>query len=293
MNKTLKAFTTFLLSFLVIYVAFAATPNPGHPYTEISGGVVQGDLLYGSAADTLSALAKNITATRYLSNTGTSNNPAWAQINLPDGVTGALPIANGGTTETASTEDAVLVGDSTADWAPKVLPDCDTAATSKLLYDQSTNTFSCGTDGGAVTTLTASSTTSDAVVATYTAIPGISFTPTANTNYRMECLIVYTSTVATTGINFAWDVPAAVNSIHMNGYTTTTAVGAIQGFIQRADNVGTATSAAIVTTEQVAYLEARLRNGANATATTLGFTPETANSVSVLLNTSTCDYWTY
>lgn len=54
----------------------------------------QGDLFYGSAADTISALAKNASATRYLSNTGTSNNPAWAQVNLADGVTGNLPVAN-------------------------------------------------------------------------------------------------------------------------------------------------------------------------------------------------------
>jgi hypothetical protein len=45
----------------------------------------------------LSALAKNTTATRYLSNTGTTNNPAWAQIDLTNGVTGILPVANGGT----------------------------------------------------------------------------------------------------------------------------------------------------------------------------------------------------
>lgn len=56
--------------------------------------VSQGDLLYGSATDVISKLAKNTTATRYLSNTGTSNNPAWAQVNLANGVTGQLPIAN-------------------------------------------------------------------------------------------------------------------------------------------------------------------------------------------------------
>lgn len=60
-------------------------------------GVSQGDILYGSNANVYSRLAKNTTATRYLSNTGTSNNPAWAQINLTNGVTGILPIANGGT----------------------------------------------------------------------------------------------------------------------------------------------------------------------------------------------------
>jgi hypothetical protein len=56
--------------------------------------IAQGDLLYGSAASVLSALAKNTSATRYLSNTGSSNNPAWAQINLANGVTGNLPVTN-------------------------------------------------------------------------------------------------------------------------------------------------------------------------------------------------------
>ncbi len=56
--------------------------------------VAQGDLLYGSAVNTWARLAKNATATRYLSNTGTSNNPAWAQVDLTNGVTGILPVAN-------------------------------------------------------------------------------------------------------------------------------------------------------------------------------------------------------
>ncbi len=56
--------------------------------------VAQGDILYGSASNVLSALAKNTSATRYLSNTGTSNNPAWAQVDLSNGVTGNLPVTN-------------------------------------------------------------------------------------------------------------------------------------------------------------------------------------------------------
>lgn len=56
--------------------------------------VAQGDLLYGSATDTYSRLTKDANATRYLSNTGSSSNPAWAQVNLANGVTGNLPVTN-------------------------------------------------------------------------------------------------------------------------------------------------------------------------------------------------------
>ena len=57
----------------------------------------QGDILYSSATNVLSKLAKDANATRYLANTGTSNNPAWAQVALTTGVSGVLPVANGGT----------------------------------------------------------------------------------------------------------------------------------------------------------------------------------------------------
>lgn len=76
----------------------------------------QGDILYASAANTYSALAKNTSATRYLSNTGASNNPAWAQIDVSNGITGQVPLANGGTAANLSDPgaDRILFWDDSA-----------------------------------------------------------------------------------------------------------------------------------------------------------------------------------
>jgi hypothetical protein len=68
----------------------------------------QGDILYADASNSIAKLAKNTSATRYLSNTGTTNNPAWAQIDLTNGVTGALPAANGGTGQSSYTTGDIL-----------------------------------------------------------------------------------------------------------------------------------------------------------------------------------------
>lgn len=73
----------------------------------------QGDLLYYNSGTTLTALAKNTTATRYLSNTGTNNNPAWAQVDLTNGVTGTLPVGNGGTGLASYTANRILYASGT------------------------------------------------------------------------------------------------------------------------------------------------------------------------------------
>lgn len=75
----------------------------------------QGDLLYASGVNTLAALAKNATATRYLSNTGASNNPAWAQVDLTNGVTGDLPFSN--LAQGAALSVLGVTGNATADVA--------------------------------------------------------------------------------------------------------------------------------------------------------------------------------
>lgn len=68
----------------------------------------QGDIFYSTAANAMTTLAKNTTATRYLSNTGPSNDPAWEQVNLANGVTGTLPVGNGGTGATSFIQGSVI-----------------------------------------------------------------------------------------------------------------------------------------------------------------------------------------
>ena len=88
----------FLLLAALIYslvrISLSATSDPGHNFSAIGGGAVQGDILYGSATDTLAALHEDTNTTRYIANTGASNNPAWAQVNLTNGVTGNLSVNN-------------------------------------------------------------------------------------------------------------------------------------------------------------------------------------------------------
>ena len=84
---------------------FIASDGTGHVFESQA----QGDVLYATSTTVLSRLAKDANSTRVLTNTGTNNNPAWAQVTLTTGVTGTLPVANGGTGATSLTDKAVLI----------------------------------------------------------------------------------------------------------------------------------------------------------------------------------------
>ncbi|MGY3527288.1 hypothetical protein [Bradyrhizobium sp. USDA 4452] len=85
--------TTALLAATSITLGWAGQLGVTRGGTGLST-VAQGDLLYGSATNTIASLAKNTTATRYLANTGTSNAPQWDQVNLANGVTGTIQATN-------------------------------------------------------------------------------------------------------------------------------------------------------------------------------------------------------
>ena len=93
---------------------FIASDGTGHVFESQA----QGDILYADSTTVLKRLGKDANSTRVLTNTGTNNNPAWAQVTLTSGVTGTLPVANGGTNATSLTDHYVLVGSGTAAITP-------------------------------------------------------------------------------------------------------------------------------------------------------------------------------
>ena len=82
----------------------------------------QGDILYATGANAPARLAKDANATRSLTNTGTNNNPLWAQVAMATGASGTLPVANGGTGATSLNDHFVLLGSGTGAVTP-ITPD--------------------------------------------------------------------------------------------------------------------------------------------------------------------------
>ena len=99
-NKT--SFSAGTKDVFVTYTAARSVNVDGSTIDTFGLGAAQGDLLFASATNTFSLLGKATTASRYLANTGSLNSPIWDRVNLTNGVTGTLPVANGGTGQTTA-----------------------------------------------------------------------------------------------------------------------------------------------------------------------------------------------
>jgi hypothetical protein len=88
-----------------------ALSDPAYSTATYPATTAQGDLLLSTSANTIQSLVKDTNATRYLSNTGTSNNAAWAQVDVTNGVTGILPVANGGLGVANPGAHTILIGE--------------------------------------------------------------------------------------------------------------------------------------------------------------------------------------
>ena len=122
----------------------------------------QGDVLYATSTTVLSRLAKDANDSRVLTNTGTNNNPAWAQVTLTTGVTGTLPVGNGGSGATSLTDGGILLGSGTAAvTAMSVLADGEivvgdgsTDPVALAAFSSSTGTLKVANGGTGASTLT-------------------------------------------------------------------------------------------------------------------------------------------
>jgi len=89
----------------------------------------------------------------------TCNQPSFSNLSgsATTGQLPTIPVTKGGTNLTTIAANQTWVGTSADTVTAKTLPSCSNATTSKLLYDNATQTWSCGTDqtggGGGVSPL--------------------------------------------------------------------------------------------------------------------------------------------
>lgn len=118
----------------------------------ISGGgvvAVNGTVASATTASTATALAANPTdcsANQYAQSIAANGNLTCSAIAVADLPT--VTVAKGGTGQTTITTNQVYVGTALDTLTAKTLPSCSNGTTDKLLFDNSTQTFSCGTDQG-------------------------------------------------------------------------------------------------------------------------------------------------
>lgn len=112
------------------------------------------------------------TTTGTFSGTHTGNLAGGTNLPLTTGVTGLLPVANGGHGAAPGADDQVFVSDSTTAGTWRPLPNCPDSGGNHLNYNIATNAWICGTTAGTVASVAFSAITGGAANTTAAMVVG-------------------------------------------------------------------------------------------------------------------------
>ena len=244
-------------------------------------------------AGTATALSTAGAANQFWKNGNVWGQPAFGDLS-GSATTGQLPtitVAKGGSNLTTVAANQVYVGTAADTFTAKTLPSCSNATTSKLLFDNATQTFSCGTDqtgaGGSmpkvVTTNVTNSTTTPAD------ITGLSWSVAANTEYGFHCVVTHQGT-ATGGPRFNLNGPASPTEVAVRYERATSAtadtISTFTAFSAAAQTA--AVTSGGTTTVLVSKIFGTIRNGANAGTAQFMLTSSTAGQTVTVYRGSFC-----
>lgn len=237
LNKVLSFLLFIAIAFSIITIIQAAAPDPGHLYTESSGGVVLGDIIYGSGTDTLDKLSG---AAGFLKSTGAAA-PAWSVISLTADVgTSILPVANGGTDVATLGDAGVLIGNGTG--AVQVT---GAGSSGQVLTSNGAGvdpTFQTPADPR-ITTKALSANQADITGITLVEVTALTVASLPAGTYVFQYFMIYQTTATTTGVEFVVDHTGTDSAFVSNARFGSTGGAAATGI---ADQIGVGTAAGLM-----------------------------------------------
>ncbi len=176
------------------------------------------------------------TATQTLTNktiSGASN--TITNVSLTSGVTGTLPVANGGTGATSLTANNVLLGNGTS-----ALQAVAPGASGNVLTSNGTTWQSTAPSAGGDTYLVLASDTANSTTS-FADVTGLTFAVTSGETYVFEAWIVYETAATTTGSKWAVNGPASPTLLSYSVETPTAATTSRIDFASTYDGTGPST----------------------------------------------------
>jgi hypothetical protein len=122
-----------------------STASSGTDYAPATSGTA---LQLANGSGGFSGYAGTSCTNQFPRSLSTAGAATCATVALSTDTSGTLAIGRGGTGQTSITTNQLYVGTALDTLAAKTLPSCSNSTTSKLLFDNATQTFSCGTDQG-------------------------------------------------------------------------------------------------------------------------------------------------